>query len=68
VARTSTFSLSNVTAPFVLDIADKGYARALMEDDHLRDGLNVHDGEITHQAVAEALLLPYLPASEALKR
>ena len=68
VARTSTFSLSNVTAPFVLAIADKGYARALREDDHLRDGLNVHDGEITYQAVAEALRLPYLPASEALKR
>ena len=34
VARTSTFALSNVTAPFVLAIADKGYARALMEDPH----------------------------------
>jgi alanine dehydrogenase len=68
VARTSTFALSNVTAPFVLAIADKGYARAMMEDHHLREGLNVHDGEITHKAVAEALHLPYVPASEALKR
>jgi alanine dehydrogenase len=67
VARTSTFALSNVTAPFVLEIADKGYARALMEDHHLREGLNVHDGAITHKAVAEALDLPYLPSSEALK-
>ena len=67
VARSSTFALSNVTAPFVLAIADKGYARALMEDHRLRDGLNVHNGEITHQAVAEALDLPYVPASEALK-
>jgi len=67
VARSSTFALSNVTAPFVLAIADKGYARALTEDHHLRDGLNVCNGEITHQAVAEALDLPYVPASEALK-
>jgi alanine dehydrogenase len=68
VARTSTFALSNVTAPFVLAIADKGYARAMMEDQHLREGLNVHDGEITHKAVAEALHRPYVPATEALKR
>jgi alanine dehydrogenase len=68
VARTSTFALSNVTAPFVLEIADKGYARAMMEDQHLRDGLNVHDGAITHKAVANALGVAYLPADEALKR
>jgi alanine dehydrogenase len=67
VARTSTFALSNVTGPFVLAIADKGYARALMADPCLRDGLNVHDGQVTHKAVAEALDLPYVPASEALK-
>jgi alanine dehydrogenase len=67
VARTSTFALSNVTAPFVLAIADKGYARALMADRYLRDGLNIHDGQVTHKAVAEALHLPYVPASEALK-
>jgi alanine dehydrogenase len=68
VARTSTFALSNVTAPFVIEIADKGCARALMEDHHLREGLNVHNGAVTHKAVADALGLPYMPASEALKR
>jgi len=67
VARTSTFALSNVTAPFVIAIADKGHARALMSDPCLRDGLNVHDGHVTHRAVAGALELPYVPASEALK-
>lgn len=67
VARTSTFALSNVTAPYVLAIAEKGCARALMADPHLRDGLNIHDGQVTHTAVAEALGLPYVPASEALK-
>jgi alanine dehydrogenase len=67
VARTSTFALSNVTAPFVLAIADKGYAPALMADPCLRDGLNIHDGHVTNKAVAEALQLSYVPASEALK-
>jgi len=67
VARTSTFALSNVTAPFVLAIADKGYARALMADPCLREGLNVHDGHVTYKAVAEALEMSYVPASEALK-
>ena len=67
VARSSTFALSNVTAPYVLAIADKGCARALSGSPYLRDGLNVHDGEVTHKAVAGALDLPYVPASEALK-
>jgi alanine dehydrogenase len=67
VARTSTFALSNVTYPFVLALADKGAARALMVDPHLRDGLNVCDGKITHEAVAHALGLRFVPAMEALK-
>jgi alanine dehydrogenase len=67
VARSSTFALSNVTAPYVVAIADKGCTRALSESPYLRDGLNIHDGEVTHKAVAEALELPYVPASEALK-
>ena len=67
VARTSTFALSNVTAPFVLALADNGYARALMADPCLREGLNIHDGHVTHRAVADALGISYVPASEALK-
>ena len=47
VARTSTFALNNVTLPFVLALADKGYRRALGEDPHLRNGLNVYEGRIT---------------------
>jgi alanine dehydrogenase len=68
VARTSTFALSNMTAPFVFEIAAKGYVRALTENHHLLDGLNVHNGMITHKAVADALGFPYVPASEALMR
>ncbi len=67
VARTSTFALSNMTTPFVLALADKGWRRALAEDQHLRDGLNVHDGHITYRAVADALKLPYTHADHALR-
>ena len=67
VARTSTFALSNVTTSFVLALADKGWRRALADDAHLRDGLNVHDGRITYRAVAEALGLPYTPAEQVLR-
>ncbi len=67
VARTSTFALNNVTLPFVLALADKGYRRALGEDEHLRNGLNVCDGRITHRAVADALKLKFTPAQAALR-
>jgi alanine dehydrogenase len=67
VARTSTFALNNGTLPFVLALADKGYRRALGEDPHLRNGLNVFEGKITHRAVAGALKLKYTPPEEALR-
>ena len=66
VARTSTFALNNVTSPFVLALADKGCRRALGEDTHLRAGLNVHEGRVTHRAVADALKLRYTPPEQAL--
>ena len=55
VARTSTFALNNATLPFVIALADKGWKRALAEDEHLRNGLNVCLGEVTHRAVAQTL-------------
>jgi alanine dehydrogenase len=67
VARTSTFALSNMTTSFVLALADKGWRRALNEDAHLRNGLNVHDGQVTYRAVADALKLPYTHADHALR-
>jgi alanine dehydrogenase len=67
VARTSTFALNNMTLPFVLALADKGYRVALGQDPHLRAGLNVCEGHITYRAVAEALKLPYVPAEQALR-
>jgi alanine dehydrogenase len=55
VPRTSAFALNNATLPFVLAIADKGWKRALAEDPHLRNGLNIAFGKVTCQPVAEAL-------------
>ena len=59
VARTSTFALNNATLPFALALADKGWRKAIAEDPHLRNGLNVHEGKVTCRPVAEALGLPY---------
>jgi alanine dehydrogenase len=58
VARTSTFALNHATLPFALALADKGWAQACREDAHLRAGLNVQGGGITHAAVAQALGRP----------
>jgi alanine dehydrogenase len=67
VPRTSTFALSNVTTSFILALADKGWRQALRDDLHLRNGLNVHNGQVTCRAVAEALKLPYTTAEQALQ-
>ena len=66
VPRTSTFALTNATLPFVQALADKGWRRALSDDPHLCDGLNIGDGRVTHLAVAQALGLRHTPAREVL--
>ncbi|WP_299003810.1 alanine dehydrogenase [uncultured Shewanella sp.] len=60
VARTSTFALNNATLPYIIKLADLGYEKALQQDPHLRNGLNVMHGKITCAEVAEALDLPYV--------
>jgi alanine dehydrogenase len=66
VPRTSTYALNNATLPFVLALADKGWKKALTDDVHLRNGLNVWNGKITCEPVAAALKYGYTPSSEAL--
>ncbi len=66
VARTSTFALNNATMPYIMALADKGWKKALADDQHLRDGLNVQGGAITHPAVANALGLALRPMETAL--
>ncbi len=66
VARTSTFALNNVTLPFTIALADKGYKQALRDDAYLREGLNVEKGKVTYKAVADALGYSYQPAEDAI--
>ena len=66
VARTSAFALNNATLPFVLALAGKGWRVALADDPHLRNGLNVHAGKVTHAAVARDLGLEFLPPETAV--
>lgn len=67
VPRTSTAALNNATLPHILTLASKGYRTAMLEDPHLRAGLNVHRGEVTCKAVAEALGYPYRDPLQALQ-
>ena len=67
VPRTSTFALNNVTLPFARRLADHGWRAAMQADPHLANGLNVHEGHVTNEAVAQALGLPYRPVAEFLK-
>jgi alanine dehydrogenase len=66
VAHTSTFALNNATLPYVLALADKGYRQALQDDNNLRNGLNIHRGRVTCEAVARELGYDYQPAESAL--
>ena len=66
VARTSTYALNNVTLPFAVQLASKGARQALLDDQHLCNGLNVHAGKITDKSVADDLGYEYVAATTAL--
>ena len=66
VARTSTLALNNVTLPYALKLA-ADYRLAMQSDEHLRNGLNVHEGMVTCKAVAEALGYAYVDPFDALE-
>ncbi|MDX1480671.1 MAG: alanine dehydrogenase [Woeseiaceae bacterium] len=67
VPRTSTFALTNATLPFVKALARHGWRDAMLKDPHLANGLNVHAGHVTHEAVARDLGYEYRSAEDALK-
>jgi len=67
VPRTSTFALTNATLPFVKALANRGWRDALIRDPHLANGLNVHAGNVNHEAVAHDLGYEYLSAGDVLK-
>ena len=66
VARTSTFALNNVTLPFAMAIANKGWKKALADDVHLKNGLNVAHGKVTYKAVADDLGYAYVAADKVI--
>jgi alanine dehydrogenase len=61
VSRTSTFALTNATLPYVVKLADLGFAEAMRQDEALRKGLSVFKGKLVSQPVAESLCLPCTP-------
>jgi alanine dehydrogenase len=66
VPRTSTYALNNATLPFALQLADKGWRRALSENVNLKEGLNIALGKVTYKAVAKVLKLAFTPADAVL--
>jgi alanine dehydrogenase len=66
VPHTSTFALTNVTLPYVVEIANHGWREALRADPSFAPGLNTREGVITCQPVGEAHGLPWTPLSEVL--
>lgn len=66
VPHTSTLGLTNVTLPYAVDLADKGWEQALREDPELLPGLNVVDGAIVYEEVAEAFDMDWTPVEEVL--
>ncbi|MDQ1329328.1 MAG: alanine dehydrogenase [Candidatus Poribacteria bacterium] len=68
VGRTSSYALTNVTLPFVLQLANKGWRKALTENPALLKGLNIANGKVTFKAIAETLGLEYYPAEKMLNQ
>ncbi len=66
VARTSTLALTNVTVPYAVQLANKGYAQAIRDNKALAKGVNVIDGKVAYKAVADAHNLPYASIEEVL--
>lgn len=66
VPRTSTIALTNNTVPYALQIANKGYIRACLDNEALKRGLNTIDGKVVYRAVADAQGLPYVVVDDVL--
>ena len=66
VARTSTYALTNATFPYALELADKGYRRAALENSVIRTGINIIGGKVTDRAVARSFRMKYNPVEEIL--
>ena len=67
VPRTSTIALNKATLPFLNKLASNGYQKALKEDKNFLEGLNVHKGQVTYKAVADAFGHSFVPSADAIK-
>lgn len=68
VPRTSTLALTSVTLPYVLEIANQGLMDAVQQNPALAKGVNVYQGKITNQAVADSLSIPFSPLLELVEK
>ena len=66
VAKTSTMALTNATLPYALEIANKGWKKAMQENEEIRLGANVINGKITYKGVSDAFELDYTPIDDLL--
>jgi len=66
VPFTSTLALTNATLPYALQLAEKGWKKASQENNELKNGLNIINGEVVYQAVAETFGLPFVPVEKYL--
>lgn len=67
VPKTATLALNFATLPFIIEIANQGYQKALLNNHHLRNGLNIHQGHVTCQQVALNLGFNYVEPLQALQ-
>ena len=66
VPQTSTYALNNATLPFAISLANLGWQEAMRQDSHLLNGLNVHEGKLTYEAVAQAQNLEFTDPSSLI--
>ena len=66
VPQTSTNALNNATLPYAINLANNGWQQAMRKDPHLLNGLNIHQGKLTYEAVAKAQRLEFTEASSLL--
>ncbi len=66
VARTSTYALTNMTLPYAIKLANRGFEAAVREDAALAGGVNCYDGVVTYENVAKSLNYEYVPVEKAI--
>jgi alanine dehydrogenase len=66
VPYTSTLALTNATLPYAIQLANKGWKKACLENNELKLGLNVVEGKVVYEGVAQAFNLEYTPVEKVL--